>query len=936
MKRTFLLLALLMGSTCTMFNTGGSTLKAQNTIAESTSRVIVPITAGRNIPHTAYSGTLRVEASTEYTIAVDADWLTVENGADGLRFKATANTGDDPRTAIITLTSTDGKTKRTISINQNSEAYSADSEGKARAALQKMSLEDKVNLIVGENSFYTSAINSIGLPRLFQSDGPQGVRTDAKSTAYPCNVQLAATWNKELAYEYGRALGRDSRARGIQFILGPGLNIYRSPRNGRNFEYMGEDPWLTSQIACGYIKGVQSNPGVICMAKHFAANFMEYGRLSVSSDVDERTLQEIYLPAFRRAAQDANLGSIMSGYNLVNGVYCCEDSFLMQTVLRKQWEYPFMTVSDWGAPYFAVGSGWNDNHVLDLLDHGVDFEAATPGYYQINLSKVQQYIAEGKLTEQKIDQKVLNILRTIYYFHLDQYIDADKTIALDNTENAEIAYNTAAEGIVLLKNADNILPLETNTIKKIGVIGSNADRYVAGGGSGLVQPFHSVTPLEGLQVAGKAKGVEVVQVDFSNSEPVANKNGKVFFYTDQECTIPGWKAEYYNNRQASGTILATRTEQLIDNPWEKQAVSGLGNSDFSVIWTAYLKCDYTGEYTFAYTADDGMDLSLDGKKIIDDWKDNAEHTQTTTVKLKAGRTYVIVARYYQAGGGAVARLDVSRDNPKYKAEQQAMLASLDAIVVCEGWDQNTEGENVDRTFTLPTAKQQMITTATRSGRPVIVVLNSGGAVNMNSWIDMVKGVIWAAYPGQEGGTALADIIFGNVNPSGKLPMTFERLETDNPTYYYYNATNRRVNLKEGIFVGYRGYQKNNKTPLFPFGYGLSYTTFELSDLKATPNVATVTVTNTGSRLGSEVVQIYVGPAEQSEVERPAKELRGFAKVNLQPGESKTIEIPLDNYAYSYFDTNIHAFRQLAGVYNIYAGTSSADLPLQSQVSIVDK
>lgn len=922
MKKIFLLAILALGLQCPMAH-------SQNTIAESTSRVIVPITAGRNIPYTAFSGTLRVEASTQYNVSSNANWLKVAKTDSGLRFTATANTGDDPRTAIITLTSADGKVSRTININQDSKLYANDPDGKAHAALKKMSLADKVNLIVGENSFYTSAINSIGLPRLFQSDGPEGVRTDAKSTAYPATVQLAASWNKDLAYEYGRSLGRDCRARGIQFILGPGVNICRSPRNGRNFEYMGEDPWLASQIACGYIKGVQSNPGVICMMKHFAANFMEYGRLSVSSDVDERTLQEIYFPAFRRAVQDAKVGSIMSGYNLLNGIYCCENNYLMQTVLRNQWHYPFMSVSDWGAPYFALGQ---PDHVLHLLDHGVDFEAATPGYYQISLEKVQQFISEGKLTEDKIDQKVLNILRTIYYFHLDQYVDADKSIALDNAESSAVAYKTATEGIVLLKNADNILPLESG-IKKIGVIGSNANRYVAGGGSGLVKPFHSVTPLEGLQTVGKEKGIEVVPVDFSDVEPVANKNGKVFFYTDKDCTTPGWTAEYYKNRQASGTALATRTEQIIDNPWETQTVNGLGSTDFSVVWTAYFKCDYTGRYTFSFTADDGMDLSVDDRKIINDWKDNSEHTKTATTMMVAGRTYTIKARFYQAGGGAVARLNVTRDNPNYKTEQQSLLASLDAVVVCEGWNDKTEAENVDRTFSLPAAKQKTITTAINTGRPVIVVLNSGGAVNMNSWIDDVKGVIWAAYPGQEGGTALADIIFGKVNPSGRLPMTFERLETDNPAYNNYNAVNKHVSFKEGIYVGYRGFEKNNKTPLFPFGYGLSYTTFELSNLSATTTSATVTVKNTGKRAGSEVVQVYVSPTDNSVIDRPAKELRGFAKVSLLPGESKTIQIPLDDHAYSYFNTTSHSFVQLPGKYTIYAGTSYADLPLQTEVNV---
>ena len=912
----------------------GVPMVAQKSIEDYKTPVIVPVTLERTLPYTAFKGVLRVAANTDYDVAVNVDWLQVEKTGKGLRLQAEANTTPWLRIGQITLTSTDAAdVKRTIQINQESQDLSNDADARARLALQMMSLDDKLNLIVGENSFYTKAISSIKLPRLFQSDGPQGVRTDKKSTAYPSNIVLAATWNRDMAYAYGQALGRDSRARGINFILGPGVNIYRSPRGGRNFEYMGEDPWLTSQIACGYIEGVQSNPGVVCMMKHFAANFMEYGRLSTSSDVDERTLQEIYLPAFRHAVQDANVGSIMSGYNLVNGVYCCEDSFLMQTVLRQQWHYPFMTVSDWGAPYYAKGSGWSPNHIVNLANHGVDLEAATPGYYQLKPDELKKYIAEGKVKEANIDEKVLNILRTIYYFHLDEYTTADNTIALDNAENGQVAYQTAAEGLVLLKNADNFLPFNPATVKKIGVMGTNADRYVYGGGSGEVYPFHSVTPLAGLQAVGEEKGVQVDLIDFSEVEPIANKNGRTFFYTDEACTTPGFTAKYYKNRNATGTAITTRVEQEINNSWETKKVTNLGSTDFSVTWTGYLKCDMTAKYTFAFTADDGMDLTLNGSKIIDDWVDNPEHTKTATVTLTAGQVYPIVARFYQAGGGAVARLEVTRDNKDYQAQQMALLGSYDAIVVCEGFDKDTEGENKDRTFALPTERQQMILNALKSNKPVIAVINSGGGIDMRAWVDKVSGIVWAGYPGQEGGTAIARVLFGDVNPSGRLPMTFERQESDGPSYNYYNASNRRVVFKEGIYMGYRAFEKNKKTPLFPFGFGLSYTTFELSDLKVTPASATVTVTNTGDRAGAEVVQIYVGPNSQAVIDRPAKELRGFTKVSLQPGESKTVEIAIDDHAYSFFNVATHAFQQVPGDYTVWAGTSSAALPLQATVTV---
>lgn len=908
-------------------------IHAQGNISNYTTPVLVPVTTERSIPWCSFHGTVRVETNTTYSATTNVQWLKIEQTPRGINFVAEENSLEEIRTADITLKSSDGKITRHILITQDSEQYTNDDDSKARIALGKMTLDDKLELIVGTNTFYTKAISSIGLPQLFQSDGPQGVRTDNKSTAYPAGIMLASTWNKDMAYDYGYALGRDCRARGIQFILGPGVNIYRSPRGGRNFEYFGEDPWLTSQIACGYIKGVQTNKGVVCMMKHFAANFMEYGRLNTSSDVDERTLQEIYLPAFRHAVQDAKVGSIMSGYNLVNGVYCYEDEYLMQDVLRKQWNYPYMTVSDWGAPYYAVGSSWKADHIVDLLNHGVDLEAATPGYYQVKTSSAKQYIAEGKVLEENIDKKVLNILRTIYHFHLDESLTPDRTIALDNRDNAAVAYRAAAEGLVLLRNEKNLLPFDKGSVKRIGVMGSNADRYVAGSGSGLVKPFYCITPLQGLMTKGQELGIDVEFIDYSELEPIANKSDRTFFYTNENCTTPGFTAEYYNNRHLQGTPVLTRTEQVINNNWEKEPVSGIGSSDYSVMWTAYLKGDSLSKIKFSFTADDGMFLAIDGKRVIDDWNDNAEHTKTSEFTIMPGRIYKIEAGYYQAGGGAVAKLDVTRDSKNYKEQQLAKMGSCDAIVVCEGFNQDLEGENIDRTFALPTAKLQSINDAFKGGVPVVVIINSGGAVDMHTWFRNADGIVWAAYPGQEGGTAIADMLFGDINPSGKLPVTFEILETDNPTYNYYKATGGRVKFGEGLYVGYRGFQKNNKMPLYPFGFGLSYTTFALSNLQATSQEATVAVTNTGSRAGAEVVQIYTGPAETGLIDRPAKTLRGFAKVYLQPGESKTVSIQLDDQAYSYYNVKTSSFEQIAGTYNIYAGNSSANLPLQTQVTI---
>lgn len=922
MKKVILLFAILLTALIT---------QAQQNIQNYSTNVIIPVALQRTISCHKHSGKIDVNANVDYSIDNDAKWLRIEKNNKGLKYYAEANTTISPRKTKITLKSEDGKIERYINITQ--EVKNGDNpEARAKEALKLMSLEDKVALIVGENSFYMKEIKSIGLPRLKQSDGPQGVRDGSQSTAYPCGALLAATWDKNIAYNYGQALGRDCRARGINFLLGPGVNIYRSPRNGRNFEYFGEDPWLASEIACNYINGVQSNKGVVAMIKHFAANFMEYGRLSMSSDVDTRTLHEIYLPVFRRAAQEAKVGSIMSSYNLLNGTYCFEDKMLMQDILRDMWGYKYLTASDWGAPFYGVGSGWPGDHVLNLLKYGVDLEAATPGYYQITLDKVKNYIQSNQLQIEEIDKKVMNILRTIYTYNLDEYTEADTSLPKSNQDNDKVAYEIATQGIVLLQNKNNTLPFGNN-VKSLAIIGSNANQYVYGGGSGEVTPFHNTTTYDGLKEECDKRNIKLKMIDLSNIETLENNEETTFFYTDSAQTKPGFTAEYFNNTTTTGEPILTRIEQEINNPWNKKAITGLGTTNFSARFKTYIKCKSLSKCTFTLTADDGMTLKVGNNMLINDYKDNSQHTQTATMTLLPGKLYPIEIRYYQAAGDYALQFKMTRENENYQQEQIEKLNTYDAVIVCEGFNKSTEGENIDRTFNLPASARTNIQNVLKSTTPVILVINSGGAVNLANYKDRIPSILWSSYPGQEGGKAVSDILFGKVNPSGKLPMTFELNETDGPSYNYYKDTNKRISFKEGIYVGYRGFQKNNIQPLFPFGYGLSYTTFELSDLKATSTEATITVKNTGSCRGAEVVQIYVGPAEEGTIDRPAKELRGFEKVWLNPGESKTITIAIDDHAYSYFDVNQNKFRQLSGKYYIFAGNSSTNLPLQTTINI---
>ncbi|MDD4759365.1 MAG: glycoside hydrolase family 3 C-terminal domain-containing protein [Bacteroidaceae bacterium] len=792
----------------------------------------------------------------------------------------------------------------------------------AKEKLSQMTLDEKIAIIGGTNGMDTKAIDHLGIPKIHMSDGPQGVR-EKNSTAYPCAVMLAATWNDKLAHDYGYAMGRDCRARNVNIILGPAVNIYRSPLNGRNFEYMGEDPFLTSRISQGYIEGVQSNKGVIACIKHFAANNPEYQRTEVSSDVDERTLNEIYLPAFKNAVQNAKVGSIMSSYNLINGVYTAENKWLMHDMLRTQWGFPFLSMTDWGAA----------KHSLLMVRDGVDLEMPDAAFMKAD--SIKSYLSSGKITMETLDDKVLHILRTGYYFNLFGTV-ADKSIALDNKENAQTAYNVAKEGFVLLKNQNNILPFNPSKIKRIAVIGSNANQYVWGGGSGTVYPFRKVTYLEAIQAEAKKNGVQADFLDLSGNMD----NTESICFADESCTTNGFKTTYYNNKKLEGTPAATSIDKQVAYNWKATPVNGVLQDNFSATVDTWIKAPNNGTYSFRVGGDDGFALSIDGETIVNEWADGGNRSREANKELKAGKIYHLQIKYFQSAGDALLNFHVLNLNNENLKAQAAKLNAYDAVVVCEGFNCDLEGEGSDRTFGLPIEKEQNLQIATLAKVPVVAVMNAGGNIESSKWGSKVKGLIWAWYSGQEGATALADVLFGNVNPSGKLPMTFEKKAEDNPTFgHYQHHGDFHVKWTEGIFVGYRGYDKNKVQPLYPFGFGLSYTTFKLSGLHvAAPDAegnvnVEFNLANTGKRAGAEVVQVYVSKIGGSPVARPIKELKQFTKVHLAQGQSQQVCLKLNKDAFKYYDTTSHSFVTDAGTYNILVGTSSRDIQLKSQVKV---
>lgn len=657
-------------------------------------------------------------------------------------------------------------------------AYPVTQEHRDRAAelVSQMTLEEKCAYVGGsEDGFYIRPVERLGIPLIRMADGPQGVRNNTKSTLFACGVAAAASWNEDVTYEMGVALGYDSRARGVHILLGPGVNIYRSPLCGRNFEYMGEDPLLASRTAVQYIKGVQSQ-GVMATVKHFALNNQEFNRHHVSSDADERTMNEIYFPAFK-AAVDAGVASVMSSYNLVNNVHSVENEWLLKETLKGKWGFNGFVMSDWTSTYSTLG----------CVRSGLDLEM--PKGFCMNYKNIKPLIETGVVREKDIDEKVETILASLIAYGFLDRPQLDTTIKEDNPYSREVAYRLSCESAVLLKN-DGALPLQKGG--KIALMGPRADVIPCGGGSGAVDPLYSISLLQGM--------------------------------------------------------------------------NGLGE-DFPVTY-------------------------------VEDYAKNAD-----------------------------------------------MLKDASAVVVSVGFDKHTEKEDHDRTFALPEGQDEMIEFALENNDNVIVVVYSGGGIDMSRWGDKVSAIVMGWYPGQEGGQAIARMLAGEFSPSGRLPFTMEAAAEDNPTYtnYYVEKplTKRghstlNVTYGEGVFVGYRGYEKNGVCPAYAFGHGLTYTTFEYSDLKTVKAGdgydVTFTVTNTGDFDAAEVAQVYVGE-QNPVVVRPAKELKGYDKVFVKAGESAEVKVHLPESAFAYYDVDIHGWNVTPGMFNIMVGAASDDIRLQTEVKM---
>lgn len=797
----------------------------------------------------------------------------------------------------------------------NAQIITPQVEQRAKEIVSRMTLKEKIEYISGYTSFSLRPVPRLGLPEIKLTDGPQGIRNKTKSTLYPSGILSAATWNRSLVYKLGQGLGQDAKARGISILLGPSVNIYRAPMCGRNYEYMGEDPYLAGEAAKQYILGVQSE-GVIATIKHFAANNQEWDRHHVSSDVDERTLQEIYFPAFRKAVKEANVGAVMNSYNLLNGVHATENKWLNIDLLRHTWGFKGILMSDWTSVYSAVGAA----------NGGLDLEMPKGRY--MNVEKLLPAIANGTVTEETIGLKVQHILQTLIAYGLLDKEQKDNNIPLDNPFSRQTALELAREGVVLLKNESDILPLKGKT----AVLGPNANRIPTGGGSGFVTPASTVSVSQGLGELQKKNALLL-------TDDVLYENIISQFYTDETRQSRGFWGEYFKNKKLNGQPSAVRTDSVIDYDWKAGApLEGFPVDGFSIRWTSGYVPQTDELLKVCIGGDDGYRLFMNDKQIAGDWGNHAYSSREVVLEVKAGKEYRFRVEYYDSSWSALVKFEAYKLNEERLCKE---LAKVKNVVLCTGFNSNIEGEGFDRSFALPHHQEMFIKKIAALHPNLIVVLNAGGGVDLSAWEDAAKAIVMAWYPGQEGGRAVAEILSGKISPSGKLPISIERKWEDNPVYgsYYENlkADYKRVDYSEGVFVGYRGYDRSGKEPLYPFGYGLSYSTFVYSNLiveKIDDHRMKVSfdIKNTGRMDASEVAQVYVHDVVAS-VPRPLKELKGYEKVFLKKGESKRLSIELNEDAFSYYDMDRHQFIIEKGDFEIWVGPVSNRLPLKATIRL---
>ncbi|MEN3306230.1 MAG: beta-glucosidase [Micromonosporaceae bacterium] len=800
-------------------------------------------------------------------------------------------------------------------------------QDRADALLAAMTPAEKITMMHGGAQCpwgaCVDANTRLGIPALRLQDGPAGVADGAGGvTQLPAPVAGAATWDTALMGQYGQVIGAEEWGKGANVVLGPTINIVRDPRWGRAFESLSEDPYLAAQLGAADIAGIQSQ-GPMAQVKHYADYNQETYRNGSADNVivSDRTQREIYLPAFEAAVQQAHVYSVMCSYASVAGTFACENAQLLQTVLAGSLGFTGFVTSDWGGTHSTVASA---NNGLDQEMNGADFYGAA----------LTTALANGQVSQSTIDGHVRRILVAMFTAGLfDTTQTGTITTPVTSAAHTAVARQVAQEGSVLLKNSGPVLPFGS-AVHSVAVIGDDAGQnaMTVGGGSAHVNPPYLVTPYQGI----KNRGGGAVTVNYAQG--VAAPNGELLdspYLTPSSGSGNGLFGQYYTGTGLAGTPVLSRVDPTVNFIWGGAApAAGLPATGWSAKWTGTLTPPTTGTYQFALNSDDGSRLFINGQQVIDNWFNQPPTTRTGTVNLTANQPVSIEVDYFQDGGGSQVSLNWQIPNQNLHDPAVALARGSDVAVV---FVSNAEGEGADlNTIDLSGVQNQLVGDVAAANPNTVVVVNSGSAVTM-PWAGAVRGIIENWYPGQEDGNAIAGLLFGDANFSGRLPVTFPQSLADVPahTTAQWPGLNNQVQYSEGLQVGYRWYDAQNKTPLYPFGYGLSYTTFGYANLSvgapdAGGNVAVgFDLTNTGTRAGAEVPQVYV--SQPGSVGEPPRNLRGFQRVSLNPGQTQHVTLTLAARSFQTWTGN--AWTNSAGVHTVSVGSSSRDLRLTGQVTV---
>ena len=802
--------------------------------------------------------------------------------------------------------------------------------------LTQLTLEEKLSLLGGCRMNHRPppdggfpGVERIHLPALKLADGPLGIHwfTDS-STAYPATIALAATFDEALAYQAGAAIGTDCRAAGVHVLLAPGVNQYRSPLCGRNFEYLGEDPELSGILSAAYIRGVQ-NQNVAATVKHFVANNQEYDRHRISSDIDERTLREVYLRPFEIVVKEGRSACLMTSYNLLNGQHTSECKWLITDLLRDEWGFEGLVMSDWFSVYSTA----------QTMNAGMDVEMPTPLY--LTAEKLLPLIESGVISNQCIDDKIRRRLRLMQRFGwLDPaHEQKDETLPARNLETEEAALNIARSGCVLLKNEDGFLPALPEKVRRITLLGYHAVHpVISGGGSAYPQPHEAITLKQAIdQLYGAVAEINTFEMISLVRSPKLWTTSR--FLT--ESGAPGLSGEYFKNNRFEGPPARVRTDKHIHFNWLNHAPPVLCNGLYSVRWRGYVEIPEAETYHFYVGVDNGsIDVHIDGIPI-----DVTRAGEPVVLKMDAGRHPIRIDFKKNKPDRSIIHLGYEPARAARVDYEKGLAAAKesDLVIVATGFVEDTEFENGDRSFALDPRLNQMILDVSAVNPNTMVALYSGGGVDVAPWIDQVKALLCLWYPGQNGTVAAAEIISGRTNPSGRLPFTWEHRLEDRGSFPFYHDEDRdsRTAYNDGVFTGYRWFDKNGIVPRWPFGFGLSYTEFNYVGLAVDPIIdpsseirIQFNIVNAGFCSGAATAMIFVSDPQAS-VPRPIKELKAVKKVFLTPGEHKTVHCTLSPRAFAFWDTDKNQWVVESGTFEISIGENATTLHLRAETKAPD-